>query len=150
MELFFSDWSSPGDKKMKEIYWYSNWDGAPELDKWDWYGRVRKTMRHTTGRIELRKRPKKCYYGCPWRIQQRTERENYHLPRENCYKKIESVSALQKTILPHAIRIITCVVEWTTSLFISFLLCKINVCRFVCIYLILDNFIFIVLLSDSN
>ena len=93
---------------------------------------------------------KKCYYGCPWRIQQRTERETYHLPRENWYKKIQSVSALQKIILLHAIRIITCVVEWTTSLFISILLCNINVCRFVCIYLIFDNFIFILLLSDIN
>ena len=93
---------------------------------------------------------KKCCYGCPWRIQQRTERETYQLPRENCYKKIQSVSALEKTILLHTIRIITCVVERTTSLFISFLLCKINVCRFVCIYLIFDNFIFILLLSDSN
>ena len=36
---------------------------------------------------------------------------NLHLPRENCYKKIQSVSALQNTILLHAIRIFTCVVE---------------------------------------
>ena len=57
---------------------------------------------------------------------------------------------MEKTILLHTIRIITCVVERTTSLFISFLLCKINVCRFVCIYLIFDNFIFILLLSGSN
>ena len=35
-----------------------------------------------------------------------------------------------------------CVVEWTFSLFISFILCKINVCRLVCRYLICAYFIF--------
>ena len=81
---------------------------------------------------------------------QRTERETYHLPQENCYKKIQSVSALQTTILLHAIRIIKWVVEWTTHLFISFLLWKIKVCRLVGRDLIFANFIFIFLLPDSH
>ena len=44
-------------------------------------------------------------------IQERTERETYHFPRENRYKKIQSVSALQTTILLHAIGIIKWVVD---------------------------------------
>ena len=151
MELFYSDWSSPGDWQEDErdlLIQYLRWStrvkqigqmrkGAWNYEAHNWENRTKEET-------------KKCYYGCPWRIQQRTERETYHLPQEDCYKKIQSVSALQKTILLHAIRIITCVVEWTTSLLTSFLLCKINVCRFVCIYLIFDNFIDIFLLSDSN
>ena len=51
-------------------------------------------------------------------IQQRTERETYHFPRENCYEKIQSVSALQTTILLHAIRIIKWLVDmYHTSIY---------------------------------
>ena len=106
-------------------------------------------MRHTTGRIELRKRPKNVIMDILEGYSKRLREKLTTFPGKTATRR-SRVLALCKTILLHAIRIITCVVEWTTSLFISFLLCKINVCRFVCIYLIFDNFIFILLLSDIN
>ena len=94
-------------------------------------------MKHTTGRIELRKRHPDFRINQKmllWMSLKDTAKDwERNLPTS--YTKIQSVSALQKTILLHAIRI--------TSLFISFLPCKINVCRFVCTYLIFNNFIFI-------
>ena len=58
-------------------------------------------MKYTTVRVELRVRhpdfkinQTNIIVGCPWRIQQRTERATYHPAQRNCYKK--SVSAMQR------------------------------------------------------